>query len=229
MILKRRLATSMSVKASQGVRRKMMDRLLRMDYQSLQSAKEANMIADLQYGVDSLSDMLVDGVPMLIPSVISVALCLGAMAFIDWRLMLLSLPVYPPDGGVIPSTSRTRDRGRISWALSTKAWLRRADPPGVYTTQGKLSQNSVHLHMIYELLSRASWALIMVPYQAILYGVGGSWLLASGITSLGIILIFANLTNYLIGPVMSLVNMGSLISEAQAGFERIDQFPATDS
>lgn len=83
--------------------------------------------------------------------------------------------------------------------------------------------------MIYELLSRASWALIMVPYQAILYGVGGSWLLASGITSLGIILIFANLTNYLIGPVMSLVNMGSLISEAQAGFERIDQFPATDS
>lgn len=94
MILKRRLATSMSVKASQGVRRKMMDRLLRMDYQSLQSAKEANMIADLQYGVDSLSDMLVDGVPMLIPSVISVALCLGAMAFIDWRLMLLSLPVF---------------------------------------------------------------------------------------------------------------------------------------
>lgn len=244
MILKRRLTASMSIKAAQGIRRKLVDRLLRMDYQVLQSAKEADMITDLQYGVDSLSDMLMDGVPMLIPSVISVALCLGAMAVIDWRLTLLSLPVYPLMVLV------TRAVNRRIYARHKKSQGLRADMMGIVNeslnaavmvrnpgcperilqefdaTQDKLRQNSVRLYMIYELLSRASWALIMVPYQAILYGVGGGWLLASGTPTLGTILIFANLTNYLIGPVMSLVNMGSHISEAQAGFERIDRFLA---
>jgi ATP-binding cassette subfamily B protein len=242
MIAKRRITTDMSAKAAQGIRGNMLNHLLHMDYQTLQSAKESDLITDIQYGVDSIGTLLGDGVPNLIPDILGIAASVGIMAWIDWRLTLLSLPVYPLmilvtrmlnkriyAGQKTNQFLRSEMMGVINESLNAAVMVRNhscqdAVEADFERHQKALKENNVQLFMIYELLSRASWALIMVPYQAVLYGIGGSWLLASGEPTLGTILIFANLTNYLIGPVMSLVNMGAAISEAQAGFERIDRF-----
>ena len=71
---------------------------------------------------------------------------------------------------------------------------------------------------------KRSWAMVMVPYQAILYGIGGAWLMSSGNPSIGTLLIFANFTNHLLNPVMGLININNDIASARAAYEALDQY-----
>ena len=78
--------------------------------------------------------------------------------------------------------------------------------------------------VIGEFRSQASWVLIMVPYQAILYGIGGMWMIKTGNPTLGTLMVFSNFTNFLINPIMRLVNISTDISQAGVSFEKLDTF-----
>jgi len=90
--------------------------------------------------------------------------------------------------------------------------------------RGKLHEAQLRISVLSDMMNRMIWMLIMVPYQAILYGVGGFWLIQGGAPTIGTLLVFANFTNFLIQLVMRLTGINANLAEAEAAFKRIDKF-----
>ena len=87
-----------------------------------------------------------------------------------------------------------------------------------------VGNKALRLQMCYKIMSLFSWALIIVPYQAILYGIGGTWLITKGAPTIGLMLVFANLTNHMIQPVMSLITVSNSVASARAAYDFLDEY-----
>lgn len=85
-----------------------------------------------------------------------------------------------------------------------KMFHRQEEYAGKYADNGAgMQKSSVDLNILYLVMNLASWSMIMVPYQAIMYGVAGTWYFESGVPTIGLMLAFANYANSLIGPFLS--------------------------
>lgn len=91
-----------------------------------------------------------------------------------------------------------------------------------------LYDNQYKMGMLGTFLSMASWMLILVPFQAIMYGVGGTWYFNTGAPSIGLMLAFANYGNSLVGPIMTLVNFSRDLVYASSCIEQIEDFNRKD-
>lgn len=218
--------------------------VLKADYLAFNQLSAGAIHTTINYGVDNLEGLISRGIPEAASSIIGIAIYLSAMFVIDWRLALLSLPVYPVlilINGYMQKKLHAiqavnqRNRANVNndieegikcrdniWAFNLFDYMNQRFGASV----GALHKNHVRFKVIVNILNRTSWMFIMVPYQAILYGIGGSWFILNGNPTIGTLLIFANFTNSLIGPVMSLVNFNSSVSSARAGYERIDELTA---
>lgn len=240
-IYQKRLFYKYSALAQEKLRGDLFRRILNMDYLSIQSANTAEMTTVLNYNVDALEGALSNAIPVSLSSIVSVVGALAVMFYIDWRLTLVSIPVYPLMI-IITRTLGRRMYGAQERALSARGSVTHdvnetiacAVNTRVYnlfayltdrfgSNAAKLRQSHIHLNVLSIIMNKASWALIMVPYQAILYGIGGTLYFKTGNPSIGTMLIFANLTNFLIQPIMGLVNAGGELSQAKAAFRAIDE------
>lgn len=215
--------------------------VLKTEYLSFNQLSAGAVLATIGYGIDNIEGIISRGIPEAASSIIGIAIYLSAMFVIDWRLALLSLPVYPvlilinahmqKKLHAIQAANQL-NRAKVNndieegfkcrdniWSFNLFDYMNQRFGASV----GALHKNHVRFKVIVDILNRTSWMFIMVPYQAILYGIGGTWFILNGNPTIGTLLIFANFTNSLIGPVMSLVNLSSSVSMARAGYERIDK------
>ena len=232
--------------ASEGaqcdLRRSLFRRILDADPLARLKKTDAMLLSAVHYQVDALSGILENGIPGILVSAIDICVTLLVMLALDWRLTLLSLPVFPVLF-LLNALMRTRveavhkrsqtSRQNLSEILTdasigsdTVETYRLTDYIlGHFDAQAaSVADNAVRLQALYRIMGLISWTMIMVPYQAILYGIGGSWLIASGSPTIGLLLIFANFTNHLIQPVMSLTSISNSIGSAQAAFSLLDEF-----
>lgn len=66
-----------------------------MNYEDAKRIEKSEVTNALTYSVDSLTDIFSSGIPMMISSIISIILIVGVMFYIDYRLTIISLFVYP--------------------------------------------------------------------------------------------------------------------------------------
>ncbi|MDO5717073.1 MAG: ABC transporter ATP-binding protein [Tissierellia bacterium] len=218
--------------------------LLRLDYRERNTLDQSGVLNLLTYNLDSLHGLLMRGIPSIFSSVITIVAVVGFMFYVDWRLTLLSFVIYPLLIWVnkyirkkMHALEQNRQEKRRQVIQQIGETHRCLDHIWVYNLFSKMEdrfQQKVHGYQnssiaidVFQSISyKAGWALIMVPYQAILYGIGGTWLIRYGYPTLGVLLIFGNFTNYLIQPVMELVNLGQSIGMAKVGFDQMDTFLA---
>lgn len=229
-------------KSQRDLRSRLFRRLLRADPLERQKKTEAVAFSAINHQVDALSGILENGIPTILVSVVDIAVTLGIMFALDWRLTALSLPVFPMIVLLnafmrrrVSAIQRTyqvarRDMTEVLSDVTTGASTVETYRLEQYVSErfdrgaSMLAGKSVHLSVLYRIMGLASWAMIMVPYQAILYGVGGSWLMAGTGPTIGLLLIFANYTNHLVQPVMQLASVSGSIGAAQNTFEMLDEF-----
>jgi len=81
--------------AKDKLRSDMFKRLLKADYVKLRATNAPDIITTMNHSVDSLEGILSSGLPLAFTSILTIAGTLAVMFIVDWRLTLLSLPVYP--------------------------------------------------------------------------------------------------------------------------------------
>lgn len=240
-VLKTAVFSNVAAAGLQKIRITLFKKILNLKYTVIKKMNIGTIINQMQYGVDSVAGILGGGIPLGISSILTIAMTLSFMFVIDWRLTLLSIPVYPV---LIFINSRLNNKLSAQFSIDHKNKgciatdveqavkcidnIRTHNLHEVMYFQfnehtNKLHKTQIHLKILLSIMNKTTWAFIMVPYQAILYGIGGSLFLKYGNPSIGTLLIFANFTNYLIAPVMALVNINHDIASAKAGFKRIDE------
>lgn len=231
--------------AAQGkIRRRMFDHLLHLDYMALQNLSASQAIYRINDSVDALEGVFTNGLITALSNVFSIVITVSIMFVVEWRLTLISLVVFP---FLIRLTSLLNQRlGKTNYALQearsdmtdavgesfacynhiTSHGLKEKMLTDFEDSNQRYQARYVRQSTLFSLVCRASWSLVMVPYQALLYGVGGTLAILNGYPTIGTLLIFANFTNYLVQPVMQLVNSGNDIVIASNAFGRIDAFLA---
>lgn len=241
-ILRKRLFSSASQKSQADLRGKMFEKYLNADYLKKNKVAEAELSAAINYQVDALSGILENGIPVMLSNMIDVGITFAVMIYLDWKLTLLSIPVFPVLFLLSRAVGRKVGKAQNDYQVTRKNML--TDISDAFNCEmniynyglfgylserfsrntNNLCQKSVRMNVLYEIMNRMSWALIIVPYQAILYGIGGTWLIRNGMPTIGTMLIFANFTNHLIQPVMSLTNINAEIGTAKSIFGMLDRF-----
>ena len=239
-IVKGRIAESLSQKAQNELRYRIFGKLLSTDYLAFQKIRQSEITAIANYSVDALDGVFRTGITEAANNILTIIVTAGIMLWFDWRLTLLSVPVYPlliilssRIGKRTKATNREMQDRRnlvmqdleegVDCYISIRnydltEWMMKRFQNHI----SKFAEAAINQDTLFDVMRRSSWTMVMVPYQAILYGVGGTLSILSGHPTIGTILIFANLTNYLIEPVMSLVNMSAESAIAKESFRKID-------
>ena len=242
MILSAKVFNTVAAKCMLKIKEKTFKHYLKMNYEDATTIDKSEVTNVLTYSIDSLGDVLSSGIPMMISSIISIVLIVGVMIYIDYRLTIISMFVYPllifVNNMLQKIISKEQDvyyerRQDVLKAIDDtvkcrdEVWsynLLESVSDEFIKKARALEKSRVRLMVIGEFRSQASWVLIMVPYQAILYGIGGMWMIKTGNPTLGTLMVFSNFTNYLINPIMRLVNISTDISQAGVSFEKLDAF-----
>lgn len=217
-VLNARLFASLAAKGSRALRLNMFSALINADYleaKKLQSGKIINACIGEVQGVASLRS---NGIPAALSTIITIVLTVTVMFLIDARLTLISLFVYPilimvnailngKLGTHFSNNQQNRKNilGDIEQSIKCTDNIRTFNLFPFVTKEftGHIDQyhkTNIAIAVLYALMNKTTWSFIMVPYQAILYGIGGTWFIKNGSPSIGTLMIFANFTNYLIGP-----------------------------
>ena len=242
MILSAKVFNNVAAKCMLKIKEKTFKHYLKINYEDATTIDKSEVTNVLTYSIDSLGDVLSSGIPMMISSIISIVLIVGVMIYIDYRLTIISMFVYPllifVNNMLQKIISKEQDvyydrRQDVLKAIDDtvkcrdEVWsynLLESVSDEFMKKARALEKSRVRLMVIGEFRSQASWVLIMVPYQAILYGIGGMWMIKTGNPTLGTLMVFSNFTNYLINPIMRLVNISTDISQAGVSFEKLDTF-----
>lgn len=242
MILSAKVFNNVAAKCMLKIKEKTFKHYLKMNYEDATTIDKSEVTNVLTYSIDSLGDVLSSGIPMMISSIISIVLIVGVMIYIDYRLTIISMFVYPllifVNNMLQKIISKEQDvyydrRQDVLKAIDDtvkcrdEVWsynLLESVSDEFMKKARALEKSRVRLMVIGEFRSQASWVLIMVPYQAILYGIGGMWMIKTGNPTLGTLMVFSNFTNFLINPIMRLVNISTDISQAGVSFEKLDAF-----
>jgi ABC-type multidrug transport system fused ATPase/permease subunit len=209
------------------------------DILKLSKNKTGDIISALSYDVDGLDGLVSDGISTLTTSFISILITIVVMFSLNFRLTLVTIPIIPilviifnylnkKVGTLSKNTQKNRGvvTSNIEQLLTNIITVRSLGLADLLTDKfndsTKTLQNSLaNLKLLYLVLSLASWFLIMVPYQAIMYGVAGEWYFQSGVPSIGLMLAFANYANSMIGPVLSLIQLNRDYKYASTCWKRI--------
>lgn len=229
-------------RAKKKLRDSMFHKLLTADYFSRLDKTSAKLISAFSYKIDALSEVLSDGIPGIVITVVDIVITLGIMFALNWKLTLLSIPIYPvlilASNFMQNKIARVQRSNQIkkeemasivSEAMECSSNIDNFRLLPFMSRQfsektGAVGKKALQLNMCYKFMSLFSWALIIVPYQAILYGVGGTWLITQGAPTIGLMLIFANFTNHLIQPVMGLISVSNSVGSARAAYEFLDEY-----
>lgn len=239
-ILSKRFSYSIAAKAQSHLRKKVFDTLLHADYLSIQDRSMSEFITAMTYGIDNLEGILSRCITVSIGNTISIFVILFVMFNLSPKLTFISILVFPILIALTSSLSKWIDktnreqqmcRAQISRdveeTLACLISIRNNNLASYMTNRfheniQKIKDTGVRRNTAFEIMNRASWTLVIVPYQAILYGLGGTLAIVYGAPTIGTLLVFANFTNSLIQPVMGLVQMFGDLALSADSFARID-------
>lgn len=202
------------------MRGEMCKRILHCEYESIEQKKQGEVLGLFQYDVDGLSGYLSSGIGNLCSSIITIVFTVGVMCYLNVGLTMLTLPIFPlililfmKLNKLIEQKARMMQqmkRENISYTnqiLRGIIGIRMINGENMFQNRYmnsvvRMQKTSMNLQIVYLVMRMASWSMIMVPYQALLYGVAGNWFIKTGTPSIGLMLTFANLANSLIEPVL---------------------------
>ena len=239
-ILEKRLSTRIALNAQVELRQGLFNKVMDSSYLDIQGMELSELITTMNYSVDQLEGLLSRCITVVVGDVVTIVAVLIIMVCFDLRLTLLSLVIYPVLVFVSSFINKRIDRVsgevRINRATITRSIeeviecyvsienysLKQQISDKFKNILNVYSEKCLHRDTLYEVLFKSSWSLVIVPYQAVLYGLGGTLAIIYGYPTIGVLLIFGNFTNYLIQPVMGLVNLARDLAVSITAFDSID-------
>ncbi|HEX6203328.1 MAG TPA: ABC transporter ATP-binding protein [Thermoanaerobaculia bacterium] len=234
------LSQVLSIAAQRAIaemRRAVQAHVGRLPVRFFDSTKSGVLISRVMTDAEGVRNLVGTGLVQLVGGFVTGTLALAVLLWIDWRLTLVTLAVLLGFGGVLAIAFRRlrpifRERGKINADVTGRL----SEALGgirivkVYTAEKR--EELVFTHGVHRLLRNvaatitgisavsALGSVVVGVVGVVMLMVGGRAILA-GTMTLGDLVTYISFTLLLASPVMQIASIGTQITEAFAGLDRI--------
>src|SRR5678816_916594 len=235
----------LNVQVMLSLRRTLYQRLLHLPLPTLWEMKTGGILSRISGDVETTTGLLQMAVVSPAVSVIRLAIAVGILLTINWRLALTALALIP----AVPLMSFAFARrvrpiyralrkdaeqidGRVGETFSGIRVVRAFRREAAELLEYMRGRHTVLRKELFahrrELFLWTSWGLLLSVVNVVIVWYGG-WLSISGRASVGDIMAFQWYTFLLLGPVWNIVNSFSELQRSLAAMERVFEVLATDA
>jgi subfamily B ATP-binding cassette protein MsbA len=239
-------ATSFSLSQVLGVaahraitemRRRVEEHVLRLPVSYFDSTKSGVLISRIMTDAEGIRNIVGTGLVQLIGSLVTAALALGVLLYLNWQLTLITLVTLALFGtGMAIAFKRVRPLFRTRGEINAQVTGRLAESLGgirvvkAYTTEKRediVFTKGVHklfrnvAKTITSVSGASAFARMIVGVVGVIMILVGARAIIAGTMTLGELIMYIFFTGLLAMPIMNIASIGTQVSEAFAGLDRI--------
>jgi len=224
-------------RAITDMRRRVQEHVARLPVRYFDSTQTGVLISRIMSDAEGVRNLVGNGLVQLVGGAFTAVLALGALFWLNWRLTLYILIVLGAFGGAMSYAFRYlrplfRERGRINAEVTGRL---AETLSGVRIVKAYTAERREHrvfaagAHRLFRNVARSITGvsatttftgLIVGAVGVIMILVGGRSILAGRMT-MGDFLMYVYLTGLVAGPLVQIASIGTQLTEAIAGLDRI--------
>ena len=225
------------------MRKKVQAHVERLPVRFFDSTKTGVLISRIMTDAEGIRNLVGTGLVRLIGSLVTAAIALGVLFWLNWQLTVLTITVLGVFGGAMALAFRKlrpifRERGKINAEVTGRL---SESLSGIRVVKAYVAERSERLvfargvHRLFRNIAKTITAIsVVVAFTTVVIGaigvmmimVGGHAIIA-GTMTLGQFVMYVFFTGLVAFPLIEIAEIGTQISEAFAGLDRIREIRRT--
>jgi ABC-type multidrug transport system fused ATPase/permease subunit len=219
------------------MRKKIERHVLRLPVAYFDSTKSGVLISRIMSDAEGIRNIVGNGLVQLVGSIVTAVLALGVLFYLNWKLTVITLVTLALFGATLAMTfKRVRPLFRKRGEINAQVTGRLTESLGgirvvkAYTTEKR--EDIVFAKGVHNLFRNVASTITAVSgvtalgttiigIVGVIIMVGGARAIQSGTMTLGDLFMYLMFTGMLAAPVMGMASIGTQITEAFAGLDRI--------
>ncbi len=230
-------------KAITDMRRRVEEHVMRLPVRYFDKTQTGILIARVMNDAEGIRNLVGTGLVQLTGSVVTAVLALGWLIYIDWHLTLMIVLVLAAFGGAMSYAFRTlrplfRERGQITAEVTGRLNQALGGVRVVKTYTAERREDLVFTkgaHRLFRNIAKSmtgvsgttAFSSVIVGAIGVVVIIFGGRALVAGTMSVGSLFQYVTLTALLAMPIVQIASIGTQLSEAFAGLDRIHEIMMT--
>lgn len=229
-----------------SLRQRFFAHILRLPNHFFEVNKPGEIFSRLMDDVNRVGYSIFEGVTNFIISVFTLILLYSWMFYVDYRLTLMALMLIPlfliVDKRVYYRVEKYNRRyqkemgetnGELQQSLAGILAIKTLNLQdwahmSFFDKCKALARTGFLLDMSFAYMRLGSWTLVVLPFQGLMFLLGGYLYLTRGYPTVGTILAFQNYTNMMIAPIFSIMGFAGTVATIKASLTRIQEYMDID-
>jgi ABC-type multidrug transport system fused ATPase/permease subunit len=227
------------------MRRRVEARVVRLPVRFFDSTQSGVLISRIMTDAEGIRNLVGTGIIQLVGGVLTAAVALGVLFWLNWQLTLANLILLMVFGGVMGlAFTRLRPVFRERGEINSRVTGRLTETLGgirivkAYSTEKREDRVFARgVHGLFRNIARTitgisavnAFASVVIGLVGVLLILIGGRSIASGEMTMGDLLAYVFFTGLLAAPVVQIASIGTQISEAFAGLDRIRELLDLDT
>jgi ABC-type multidrug transport system fused ATPase/permease subunit len=219
------------------MRKRVERHVLRLPVTYFDSTKSGVLISRIMSDAEGIRNIVGNGLVQLIGGIVTAVLALGVLFYLNWRLTLITLITLAVFGGVMAlAFKRVRPLFRKRGEINAQVTGRLAESlGGIRVVKAYTSEKREDLvfakgvHSLFRNVGKtitavsgvSAFATVILGVVGVIMMLVGGRAIIDGTMTLGELIMYVFFTGMLAAPVMSIASIGTQITEAFAGLDRI--------
>jgi ABC-type multidrug transport system fused ATPase/permease subunit len=225
------------------MRRDVHEHLMRLPVRFFDTTQSGVLISRVMTDAEGIRNLVGTGLVQLVGSVVTAVLALGVLCYLNWHLTLVTIAVLAAFGGVMSYAFRSlrplfRERGKINAEVTGRLGQALGGIRVVKAYTAEKREEIVFSKGVHKLLRNIAQSMTGVSattaMSTVIVGLIGVVMIAiggraivSGEMTLGDFIMYIFFTGLMAAPVVQIASIGTQITEAFAGLDRIREIRQT--
>ncbi|HUL74405.1 MAG TPA: ABC transporter ATP-binding protein [Vicinamibacterales bacterium] len=230
-------------KAITDMRRRVEEHVMRLPVRYFDTTQTGVLISRIMNDAEGIRNLVGTGLVQLIGSILTAIVALGLLVYLNWRLTVAIVVVLAAFGGAMSYAFKTlrplfRERGKITAEVTGRLNQALGGVRVVKTYTAERREDLVFTkgaHRLFRNIARSmtgisattSFSSVVIGAISIVILVVGGHDLVNGTMTLGALLQYLLYTGLLAMPIIQIASIGTQITEAFAGLDRIHEILST--
>ena len=224
-------------RAITDMRRRVEEHVMRLPVRYFDSTQTGVLISRVMNDADGIRNLVGTGLVQLVGGIVTAVIALGALLYINWHLTLVTLLVLGAFGGAMSYAFRTlrplfRERGKITAEVTGRLNQALGGVRVVKTYTAERREDLVFTkgaHRLFRNIAKSmtgvsattAFSSIVVGAIGIVLILVGGRAIVDGTMTLGDLVMYMVFTGLMAAPIVQIASIGTQITEAFAGLDRI--------
>jgi subfamily B ATP-binding cassette protein MsbA len=230
-------------RAITDMRRRVEEHVMRLPVRYFDTTQTGVLISRVMSDADGIRNLVGTGLVQLTGSVVTAVLALGVLLYLNWHLTLVTIVVLAAFGGAMGYAFRTlrplfRERGKLSADLTGRLNQALGGVRVVKTYTAERREDLVFTkgaHKLFRNIARSmtgvsattAFSSVVIGAVGIVMILVGGRAIVDGTMTLGDLFAYIFFTGLMAAPIVQIASIGTQMSEAFAGLDRIHEILST--